>query len=184
MKKRASKKRSTKARAAKRRSVKSAKTKKKTVSLSSKPSNDQIIRLVRRWFEELWNKRNPDILTELLDPSAVGETEGGRISGHAEFIQKLHAPLMGAFPDLRVTLDDIIADGDSAAVRWTFEATHGGDTLGLPATNRRVKVSGMSWIQAKNGRLTAGWDRWNSTGLMAYLKDGAKCATVRDAVDA
>ena len=184
MKKRASKKRSTKARAAKRRPIKSAKTRKNVRLPSSKTSNDKIVALVRRWFEELWNKRNPDILNELLDPNAVGETEGGRISGHAEFIQKLHAPLMGAFPDLRVTLDDIIADGDSAAVRWTFEATHGGDTLGVPATNRRVKVSGMSWVRARNGRLIAGWDRWNSTGLMSYLTDGAKCATVRDAVDA
>jgi predicted ester cyclase len=183
MKKRVAKKRATKARAAKRHPGKSLKAKKKVRSLAAKPNNDQIITLVRRWFEELWNKRNPDILNELLDPSAVGETEGGRISGHAEFIQKLHAPLMGAFPDLRVTLDDIIADGDSAAVRWTFEATHGGDTLGMPATSRRVKVSGMSWIRAKNGRLIAGWDRWNSTGLMTYLKDGAKCATVRDAAD-
>ena len=61
-----------------------------------------------------------------------------------------------------MTLDDIVADGDKAAVRWTFEATHGGDTLGIPATNRRVKVSGMSWVECRNGRLVAGWDRRSS----------------------
>ena len=138
---------------------------------------------VQRWFEELWNQRNPAVMMELLDPAAVGETEGGKISGYRDFIEKLHSPLIGAFPDLRVTLDDVIAEGDNAAVRWTFEGTHGGDTLGIPATHRRVKVSGMSWIKCRNGRFVAGWDRWNANGLMTYLRDGTKCATIRDSSD-
>ena len=174
----------TKVRAAKRRVVRARKTGNKVkVGAKGASGAHDIKTLVRRWFDELWNRRNPAVLKELLDPAAVGDTEGGRISGHAEFLAKLHSPLMGAFPDLHVTLDDIIADGDNAAVRWTFEATHGGGTLGIPATNRRVKVSGMSWITCKNGRLIAGWDRWNSNGLMAFLNNGTKCATVREPTD-
>ena len=169
------------AKPAKRRSAKRPATKvkaaKRKPAVRKRPFADPKT-IVRRWFEELWNQRNPEILKELLDPAAVGETEGGRISGHDEFLHKLHSPLIGAFPDLRVTVDDVIADGDNAAVRWTFEATHGGDTLGIPATHRRVRVSGMSWVRCKDGRLIAGWDRWNSAGLMAFLKDGAVCATV------
>jgi steroid delta-isomerase-like uncharacterized protein len=184
MKKRTKSRSHPKLRAGQRRPVKSPKPKKKSSTRASVGSAQDIKAIVRRWFEVLWNQRNPAVLNELLHPEAVGETEGGRVSGHTEFIQKLHSPLMGAFPDLRVTVDDIIADGDSAAIRWTFEATHGGDTLGIPATNRRVKVSGMSWMRCKEGRLVAGWDRWNSSGLMSYLKDGAKCATVRDSTDA
>jgi steroid delta-isomerase-like uncharacterized protein len=181
------KKASAKARAVKRRPVKVKKSPVKKLrinkrAVATKPTYD-IKAVVRRWFEELWNQRNPEVLKDLLDPAATGETEGGRISGHQEFISKLHAPLIGAFPDLRVTLDDIVADGDNAAVRWTFEATHDGDTLGIPASKRRVKVSGMSWLQCKDGRLVAGWDRWNSNGLMCYLKDGTKFATVRDSAD-
>jgi predicted ester cyclase len=181
MKKRPQQK-SSKAKTVKRAAVKTRKPAKKKRSASV--SNSKSLRsIAQRWFEELWNQRNPGVLKELLDPAAVGNTEGGRISGHTEFIDKLHSPLIGAFPDLRVTLEDIVAEGDSAAVRWTFEATHAGDTLGIPATNRRVKVSGMSWLKCKNGRLVAGWDRWNSHGLMSYLKDGTKCATVRDSTD-
>ena len=164
---------SAKTRSAKRARPRSAKSSRGERSRTADPKA-----IVRRWFEELWNKRNSEILKELLHADAVGETEGGRIVGHDEFLQKLHSPLIGAFPDLRVTVDDVIADGDKAAVRWTFQATHAGDTLGIPATQRRVKVSGMSWIQCKDGRLVAGWDRWNSAGLMAYLKDGAACPTV------
>jgi steroid delta-isomerase-like uncharacterized protein len=167
------------ARSAKRRSVPARKAKKPSKVAKPKRGNAHDLKLLsRRWFEELWNQRNAEVLNELLDPAAVGETEGGLITGHEEFRQKLHAPLLGAFPDLRVTVDDVIADGNDAAVRWTFEATHGGDTLGIPASNRRVKVSGMSWLRYKDGRLVAGWDRWNADGLLAYLKDGKACATV------
>jgi steroid delta-isomerase-like uncharacterized protein len=177
-------KKSSKVRASKRPAAKNrTRTPKKKQPAAAVSNNSNLRTIAQRWFEELWNQRNPAVLNELLDPAAVGETEGGRISGHAEFVDKLHTPLMGAFPDLRVTLEDIVAEGDNAAVRWTFEATHSGDTLGIPATNRRVKVSGMSWLKCKNGRLVAGWDRWNSNGLMSYLKDGTKCATVRDSAD-
>ena len=177
------KKRPSKTSTLKRNSRPAAKSKTKKTVRRSSSGTDETKAIVRRWFEELWNQRNPGVLKDLLDPTAVGETEGGRISGHQEFLSKLHAPLIGAFPDLRVTLDDIVAEGENAAVRWTFEATHGGDSLGIPATNRRVKVSGMSWVKCRNGRLVAGWDRWNSHGLMSYLKDGTKSATVRDSVD-
>ena len=182
MKKKAPRKTPKKARAAKRSVSKKVRPQPKKSAANTATESD-LKRITRRWFEELWNKRNRAVLNELLDPSAIGNTEGGQISGHDEFVQKLHEPLIGAFPDLRVTLEDIVAEGDKAAVRWTFEATHTGDTLGIPATNRRVKVSGMSWLQCRNGRLVAGWDRWNMSGLMSYLKDGCKSATVRDAVD-
>jgi predicted ester cyclase len=183
MKKRAVKGKLSKSRAAKRRPNKTAGRRKKTVVNVAKDSSTQTKALVHRWFEELWNKRNPGILDELLDPAAVGETEGGTVTGHREFIDKLHAPLIGAFSDLRVTLDDVIAEGDNAAVRWTFIATHSGDTLGIPASKRRVKVSGMSWVRSKNGRLIAGWDRWNSAGLLSFLTSGTPSATVREHVD-
>ena len=181
VKTRGKKRPAAKTRAARRTST--GKQAKRTPRAASVSTNSTLAGIARRWFEELWNQRNPGVLNELLDPAAVGDTEGGRISGHSEFIEKLHSPLIGAFPDLRVTLEDIVADGDNAAVRWTFEATHSGDTLGIPATHRRVKVSGMSWLKCKNGRLVAGWDRWNSHGLMSYLKDGTTCATVREVVD-
>jgi hypothetical protein len=47
------------------------------------------------------------------------------------------------------------------------------------ATNRGVSVSGITWFRFKNGKVVAGWDRWNAGGLMTYLRDGTACATVR-----
>jgi steroid delta-isomerase-like uncharacterized protein len=135
--------------------------------------------LAARWFEELWNRKNSGALQDLMAPGATGDTEGGTVTGHADFVEKLHRPLVGAFPDLRVTIDGIVAEDNDAVVRWTLRATHGGDALGMPASNRRVALGGMTWLQFKDGKVVAGWDRWNATGLMAYLKDGAECATVR-----
>lgn len=179
MKTRAKKRRTTKASAAKSRSVKT--TPKKTRGAARRRTSQDIKKLARRWFDELWNRRNGSALVELMHPSAVGDTEGGTVAGHDEFYQKLHSPLLGAFPDLRVTVDDVLADGNDAAVRWTLNATHSGDTLGMPASNRRVSVSGITWLRYRDGLVVKGWDRYNASGLMAYLKDGSSCATVREA---
>jgi steroid delta-isomerase-like uncharacterized protein len=191
MKSRSKKPQPSKARAGKRRAVTLGRSQNKNKAAARRrsparkgaalrrASEPDVGALARRWFEELWNKRNGDALPGLMDPAATGDTEGGSVTGYDEFYQKLHAPLLGAFPDLRVTIDGVIAQDNQAAVRWTLQATHGGDTLGLPATNRRVSISGITWLRYKNGKVVAGWDRWNANGLMAYLRDGTQCATVR-----
>jgi steroid delta-isomerase-like uncharacterized protein len=140
----------------------------------------KIRRLARLWFEELWNKRNGDALERLMHPAAIGDTEGGTVTGHAEFHYKLHGPLLAAFPDLKVSIDGIVVDADDAVVRWTLTATHSGDMTGIPASNRRISVGGMTWLRYDaDGKVIAGWDRWNAAGLFACLRDGASFATVK-----
>jgi steroid delta-isomerase-like uncharacterized protein len=158
-------------------------TARKPVKRAARPAADrttQIRKLARRWFEELWNQRNGDALTRLMHPAAVGDTEGGTVTGHAEFYYKLHGPLLAAFPDLKVSVDGIVAEGDDAVVRWTLTATHGGDMMGIPASNRRVSVGGMTWLRYDDdGKVIAGWDRWNAAGLFACLRGGSSFATVK-----
>jgi steroid delta-isomerase-like uncharacterized protein len=137
-------------------------------------------KLARRWFDELWNKRNGDALPRLMHTAAVGDTEGGMITGHAEFYYKLHGPLLAAFPDLKVTIDGIVAEEADAVVRWTMTATHAGDMMGIQASNRKIRVGGMSWLRFDtDGKVIAGWDRWNAAGLFAGLRSGVSSATVK-----
>ena len=147
-----------------------------------KPSahNLKIKKLARRWFDELWNKRNGDALPRLMHPAAVGDTEGGMVTGHAEFYYKLHGPLLAAFPDLKVTVDGIVVAGNDAVVRWTLTATHAGEMMTIPASNRRVSVGGMTWLRYDDdGKVVAGWDRWNAAGLFNCLRYGLSSATVK-----
>jgi predicted ester cyclase len=125
--------------------------------------------LVRRWFEDVWNRRHEATIHELLDPEAVGHLEGVDVHGVAEFLE-VRASLLGAFPDLRVTLESVIASGDDVVLRWSASATHRGPELGIAPTNRAVTFRGMSWFRFANGRIVEGWDSWNQGGLLETLK--------------
>lgn len=135
--------------------------------------------LARAWFERLWNGRNPAVIAEMMDASATGVTEGGEIHGPEEFRQAVYEPLTRAFPNVQVIVDDVIAEGDQAAVRWTLLATHSGPLMNLPASGRRVSVNGMTWLKFRGGKIVSGADSYNLTGLVGFLAGGPESASVR-----
>jgi steroid delta-isomerase-like uncharacterized protein len=124
--------------------------------------------LARRWFEEVWNQRSDDTVRELLHPEGVGNLEGQFISGPDEFIA-MRQNLLAFLPDLKVTIEAIIADGDHVVVRWHFYATHTGKAPVAPPTGHAVEVGGMTWLKFKNGQIVEGWDRWNQGALLQQL---------------
>ena len=81
--------------------------------------------LARRWFDDVWNKRREATITEVLDPGAVGHLEGLVTRGVAAFLTA-RAFLIGAFPDLRIAIDDMVSEGDNVVVRWAVTGTHRG----------------------------------------------------------
>jgi steroid delta-isomerase-like uncharacterized protein len=124
--------------------------------------------LARRWFEEVWNKKRDETVTELLDPKIVGYMEGVDVRSPDDFL-KARAGLLDGFPDLQVTVDDVVSEGDNVVVRWSASGTHKGAGLGIPPSKRRVSFRGMSWIVFANGRIVKGWDSWNLGQLFAQL---------------
>ena len=78
--------------------------------------------------------------------------------------------LLEAFPDLRVKVEDCIAQDLRVAVRWTATATHTGTGLGLVATNRPVAIRGMTWLVFRDGKIAQGWDAWNQGALLHTLQ--------------
>jgi steroid delta-isomerase-like uncharacterized protein len=74
-----------------------------------------------------------------------------------------------AFPDQRVTVDDLLADGDRVAVRFTFRGTHRGDLLGFAPTGRRVEVHGVAIYRIAGGRIAEGWVGFDVLGLLDQL---------------
>ena len=123
----------------------------------------------RRWMHEIWNERKEETIDELMAPDAVGHVESGTVIGSAPFKQ-YRASLLNAFPDLCVSVEDVISNEDSVAVRWCVTATHLGDGLGIPATGRPVSFAGMTWFRLADGRAVEGWDAWNLGGLLDSLK--------------
>jgi steroid delta-isomerase-like uncharacterized protein len=125
-------------------------------------------RLVRRWFEEVWNKGRSETVDELLAPDAVVHGLDGDLTGPAGF-KPFQARYRSAFPDLKLTIEDEIAEGDRVAVRWTVTATHRGSTLGFPATGAGVRFTGMVFVRIAKGRIAEGWNNFDMVGMLQQL---------------
>jgi steroid delta-isomerase-like uncharacterized protein len=123
----------------------------------------------RRWMNEIWNERRDETVEELMAPDAIGHVESGEVIGREPFLA-YRAALLNAFPDLRITVEDTLADDESVVVRWRVNGTHQGDGLGVPPTGRGVSISGMTWFRVRDGRAVEGWDSWNMGGLIESLR--------------
>lgn len=121
--------------------------------------------LARRWFEEVWNSRRKTAVHQLLAENAVAHMEGGDFVGPQRFLDA-RAALLAAFPDIRVRVEDVVADGDQAVVRWSAGGHHEGELLGIAPSGREIKFRGMTWMVFRDGKIVEGWDSWNLGGLL------------------
>ena len=115
------------------------------------------VAVVRRWFEEVWNQRRGETVDELVDADSVCQTDEGPMRGPGEFRARQYDPFLAAFPDLRVAVEAVLADGDQVVVRWSAAGRHTGDGLGFRPTGERVTFRGISWIHVRGGKLREGW---------------------------
>lgn len=125
--------------------------------------------LGRRWFEEVWNRRRDDLVEELMAPDAYGHVEGGEYRGPAGF-REMQRMFFAALPDVHIEIEDIVADGDRAAVRWHARGTHSGEGFGFAPSQRGIDVRGTTWLVARDGKIVEGWDTWNLAGMLATLR--------------
>jgi steroid delta-isomerase-like uncharacterized protein len=136
------------------------------------------VTVARRWFEEVWNQKRTETIHELLTEESVCQSEAGILKGPGPFREQVHAPFLHAFPDLQVTVEGTVAEGDQVVVRWRATGTHTGEGMGLAPTGRRVSFRGMTWIRCREGKMMEGWDCWNQTGLFRALQEGQASPSV------
>jgi steroid delta-isomerase-like uncharacterized protein len=124
--------------------------------------------LVARWFEEVWNKGRSDAIDEMFAADGVSHGLGEDMHGPEEF-KSFHAAFRSAFPDVRVHVDELIAEGDRVAYRLTASGTHRGDGLGFAPTGRAVSFTAMGTARIVNGRIVEGWNVLDRMGMMTQL---------------
>jgi predicted ester cyclase/transcriptional regulator with XRE-family HTH domain len=127
--------------------------------------------LSRRWFEEVWNERRTEAIEELMSPNGIGHMESGDCEGPGPF-KEIRDQFLAAFPDLKIEVEDVVADGDDVVVRWRASGTHTGEGFGFEPCHRPVSFRGMTWHRYKDGVLVEGWDGWNQDGLFRSLEPG------------
>lgn len=125
--------------------------------------------LIRRLYAEVFARWNLDVVDELIGAEFVGhEMPPGTPPGPVGFKQ-FYGSLRSAFPDLRYTVDDVIAEEDKVVVRWTWRCTHKGDFMGIAATGREATVTGMAIYRIAGGKCVERWVELGLLGLMQQL---------------
>ncbi len=123
----------------------------------------------RRIIGEIFNKRNPALVDELLDTNYVYHGTGGMGSqGREEFKQAI-TMLFTAFPDFHGTIEDMIAEGDRVVSRSTFGGTHKGDFQGIAPTGKQVKFTAITLSRFEGGKNMETWDFIDNLGMMQQL---------------
>lgn len=126
--------------------------------------------IVRRLFEEVWNKGNLLLVDELFTPNYEHHDASSPDFGRGPESEKKRATLYRtAFPDLRLTIEDIIAEGETVMARWSCRGTHKGDLSGIAPTGKQFTISGVSIARFSGSKMAEGWINWDALGLMQQL---------------
>ena len=124
----------------------------------------------RRVAEEVFNGGNVDLADELYAPDYVLHDPSLPEDLHGpEGIKRYAAMTLGAFPDIRVAVEDQVAEGDKVVSRWTATGTHTGDLMGIPPTGRRVDISGVTINRFSGGKIVEDWYQSDDLGMMQQL---------------
>ena len=125
--------------------------------------------VVRRFIDEVQNKKNMDLFDELnaedfvnlsAPPGMPSDREGGKM-----FL----GGFLSAFPDSQLTIDDMIAEGDRVATRKTFTGTHTGDGIGIPPTGKPVSIQYVDILRLRDGRIIEHWLSMDQLSFMQQL---------------
>jgi steroid delta-isomerase-like uncharacterized protein len=135
--------------------------------------------IARRLAEDPWRGKLEEVL-ELVDDAYVGYVPGSPepIRGKAGFREFVSAYLTG-FPDGKITVDELIAEGDVVAIRWTGRGKNTGELLGMPPSGKQVTLSGMSFTRIVDGKAVEDWTTWDQLAMLQQLGAVPETAAAR-----
>ncbi len=124
--------------------------------------------LVLNYIEQVWNGADPAAFDSLAGPSYVYSL-GGQPPLNRDAMKQFLQAVRVAFPDWRAEVEDIIAEGETVAVRWTCSATHEGVFRGIPPTGRRISTCGINIYLVKDDKISREWEQMDSLGMLQQL---------------
>jgi len=125
---------------------------------------------VRRLFEEVWNKGYVPVADELFAPTYAHHDSSTPDVGRGPESEKKRVTLYrNAFPDIRFTIEDMLAEGETVVARWSCRGTHKGELNGIAPTGKQFNINGISIARFTNGKMFEGFVNWDALGLMQQL---------------
>src|SRR6266436_2378174 len=140
--------------------------------MSEQNTLEQNKALIRRWFEDVWNKGRADAIPELFDEEGLAhglsDDAANPLRGPAGFLP-FHAQFRGAFPNIEVVVEDQIAEDDMVATRCSVRGKHTGDSLGFTATQAPVEFTGVTITRIKDGKIVEAWNNFDFMKMYRQL---------------
>jgi steroid delta-isomerase-like uncharacterized protein len=128
--------------------------------------------LIRRWFEEVWNKGRADAIAEMMAEDAVAhglsDDAAKPLRGPKGFLS-FHEQFREAFPNIEVVVEDTIAEGDKVVARCSVRGRHVGDSLGFKATGAQAEFDGITIVRVKNGKFVEAWNNFDFMKMFRQL---------------
>jgi steroid delta-isomerase-like uncharacterized protein len=121
----------------------------------------------RSW--EIVSQRNPDLLEEVYAADIVWHEPDQDVQGLEE-AKQFYSMYLSAFPDLHVTVEDVLAEGDNAVTRWTIRGTHQGEIEKFgPPTGKQVEINGITIHRIEGSKIVEEWERYDNLSVMRQL---------------
>lgn len=125
--------------------------------------------VIRRWIEEGWNQGKVAVVDELTAPDFVDHHLPPGVppnaEGHKAWLQMARA----GFPDIRITIEDMVVDGDKVVARMTVTGTQTGEFMGVPPSGKSVHVAAIGISRIVDGKSVEYWETFDALGLMQQI---------------
>src|SRR2546423_14784711 len=124
---------------------------------------------VRRFYDEVFNKKNRAAIDEFIDPNQVDHDAPPGTPGGLKGAKQTLTMYLTAFPDLHFTVEDIIAEGDKVVARLTTRGTQQGAFMGIPPTGKQAAVTAIDINRYAGGKSVEHWLHMDTLGLLQQL---------------
>ena len=128
--------------------------------------------LMRRWFEEVWNKGRAEAIPEMFADEGIAhglsDDPASPLRGPAGFLP-FHTQFREAFPNIEVVVEDQLAEDDLVATRCSVRGKHTGDSLGFAATQSPVEFTGITITRIKDGKIVEAWNNFDFMKMYRQL---------------
>jgi steroid delta-isomerase-like uncharacterized protein len=125
--------------------------------------------VIRAYVETIFNHKQVDRADELVASDYVDHASPPGQAPGLEGAKKKWAMYLAGIPDLRVTIEELVAEGDKVGVRRSYAGTHRGELLGVPPTGKQVRVGGISIFRLAGGKIAEQWEQLDRLALMQQL---------------
>ena len=130
--------------------------------------------LVRRWFDEVWNKGRVDAIDEMFDKNGIAHglsaDPATPIKGPGDF-KPFHTVFRQAFPNMTIVVEDMVAEGDKVAARCSILGKHEGEFMGRAATQSPIEFTGMVIVRIDKAKIVEAWNNFDFLTMNKQLGD-------------